>query len=142
MASSLVMLFNRKEAIVIRATCGKTHRHTTLRKKHENPVTRCKLSGTLGRTTSVTTPVLGLSRSCFGRCFLKCFSVLPYSHFPSTRSWFSLWCSRLFFPWPSCLTLGLALSQLAPESALANSVVLRFLLEVPSLPLLLMVSIC
>ena len=41
---------------------------------------------------------------------------------PSTRSWFSLWGFRLFLPWPSCLTLDLAPSQLALDSVLANSV--------------------
>ena len=36
---SLVMLFKSKEELVIRACCGKTHRHTTI-KKHENLITR------------------------------------------------------------------------------------------------------
>ena len=74
-ALSHVMLFNIKEAIVIDACCGETHRHTTFTKNLECPTTRCKLNATLGRTTTVPTPVLGLSRCCLGRCFLKCFSV-------------------------------------------------------------------
>ena len=36
---SLVRLFNVEEELVIRTCCGKTHRHTTM-KKHENLITR------------------------------------------------------------------------------------------------------
>ena len=60
-----------------------------------------------------------LPRAMLSEVFL-CATVLTI---PSTRSWFSLWGSRLFSPWPLCFTLGLALEQLALESALANSVV-------------------
>ena len=104
----------------LRSSSSSHHEKNTRTSSHDP---RCMLSGALGKTMTVRTPVLGLSPSCFGRCFLKCFSVLPYSHFPSTRSWFSLWCSRLFLPWPSCLTLGLVLSQLALDNVLAISVV-------------------
>ena len=68
MAFSLVMLVKIKEALVIDACCGETHRHTTL-KKHKNLITRSTMQA------QVPTPCWVRHGLASGRCFVKCFSV-------------------------------------------------------------------
>ena len=55
-AFSLLMLFNVNKTLVIDACCGEAHRYTT-KQNNENLI---------ARSTTVPTPVLDLSRSCFG----------------------------------------------------------------------------
>ena len=105
------MLFKIKEALVIDALHKKTREphHTihdassVVRENHDHS------HSTAGFVTA-------LLRAMHSRVLLC-----------STRSWFSMWGSRLFSSWPLCLTLGLTLAQLALESALANSVVFIYI---------------
>ena len=101
------MLFNIKEALVIDA----------FDKKYENPITRSPMQAQryAGRTTTFP------SSAGFVTVLLR--AMLSQVLLCSTRSWFYLWGSRLFSPWPLCLPHGLARDQLALESALANLVV-------------------
>ena len=111
-----------KKQLSLTPVVVKTYRYTTIQ-KNENYFTRSTMqaSGTLGRTTTVPTPLLGLSRSCFKRCFLWCFT-LPYSqtlkHGRGFRGVLDCSCLALFVG-----TLDLALTHLALDSVLAISVV-------------------